>query len=422
MFETTISLKPREAWPPGETVEDFIKKLDRTVRVPGLTNSWGYPIRTRIDMLSTGVRSAVAVRVTGQDLAGINQMAQEIAAALKGVPGTRSAFADRGNGGRYLDITTDRLKAAQYGLNVADVQRVVQGAIGGDMVSTLLKGRETFPISVRYPREYRDSLQAVGDSRLTTPSGGQVSLREVADIAFKDGPMEIRSENGRLATFVYADVEARDLGSYVAAAKEAVSRRVPAKPGYDTVWTGQYENLQHARHHLAWAMPLTLGVVALLLYLQSRQIQKVFLILLCLPFSVAGGLWVTYLLGYNFSVAVAVGFIALAGVSAEFGVVMLIYLDLGIEETTNFRQLLTSGAIREGIVKGALLRLRPKSMTVAVILAGLLPMFFSQGAGVDVMRRIAAPLVGGMITAPLLSLVVLPVLYDWLQCRNATQR
>jgi Cu(I)/Ag(I) efflux system membrane protein CusA/SilA len=418
MFETTISLKPREAWPPGETVEDFIKKLDRTVRVPGLTNSWGYPIRTRIDMLSTGVRSAVAVRITGQDLAGINQMAQQIAAALKGVPGTRSAFADRGDGGRYLDITTDRLKAAQYGLNVADVQRVVQSAIGGDMVSTLLNGRETFPISVRYPREYRDSLQAVGDCRLTTPSGGQVSLRDVAEIAFKDGPMEIRSENGRLATFVYADVEARDLGGYVIAAKEAVSRMVPAKPGYDTVWTGQYENLEHARQHLAWAMPLTLGVVALLLYFQSGQVQKVLLILLCLPFSIAGGLWVTYLLGYNFSVAVAVGFIALAGVSAEFGVVMLIYLDLGIDETTNFRLLLTPAAIREGIVKGALLRLRPKSMTVAVILAGLLPMFFSQGAGVDVMRRIAAPLVGGMITAPLLSLVVIPVLYDWLQCRR----
>jgi copper/silver efflux system protein len=421
MFETTISLKPRESWPPGETVEDLIKKLDRTVRVPGITNSWGYPIRTRIDMLSTGVRSAVGVRVTGQDLAGITQMAQDIAATLKGVPGTRTAFADRGNGGRYIDVTTNRVKAARYGLNVADVQRIVQGAIGGEMVSTLLNGRQTFPISVRYPREYRDSIQAIGDCRLTTPSGGQVALRDVADIALNDGPMEIRSENGRLATFVYVDVEGRDLGSYVAAAKEAVSRMVPAKPGYDAFWTGQYENLQHARQHLAWAMPLTLGVVALLLYIQSREIRKVLLILLCLPFSVAGGLWVTYLLGYNFSVAVAVGFIALAGVSAEFGVVMLIYLDLAIDEATSFGELIDPSAIREGIIKGALLRLRPKSMTVAVILAGLLPMFFSQGAGVDVMRRIAAPLVGGMITAPLLSLVVIPVLYDWLRCRHLKQ-
>jgi Cu(I)/Ag(I) efflux system membrane protein CusA/SilA len=421
MFETTISLKPRESWPPGETVDDLIKKLDRTVRVPGITNSWGYPIRTRIDMLSTGVRSAVGVRVTGQDLAGITQMAQDIAATLKGVSGTRTAFADRGNGGRYIDVTTNRVKAARYGLNVADVQRIVQGAIGGEMVSTLLNGRQTFPISVRYPREYRDSIQAIGDCRLTTPSGGQVALRDVADIALNDGPMEIRSENGRLATFVYVDVEGRDLGSYVAAAKEAVSRMVPAKPGYDAFWTGQYENLQHARQHLAWAMPLTLGVVALLLYIQSREIRKVLLILLCLPFSVAGGLWVTYLLGYNFSVAVAVGFIALAGVSAEFGVVMLIYLDLAIDETTSFGELIDPSAIREGIIKGALLRLRPKSMTVAVILAGLLPMFFSQGAGVDVMRRIAAPLVGGMITAPLLSLVVIPVLYDWLRCRHLKQ-
>lgn len=421
MLETTILLKPRSEWPPGQTIEQLIAKLDRTVRLPGLTNSWGYPIRTRIDMLSTGIRTAVGVKITGPDLDGIAALAETIEAVLKQVPGTRAVFGERVAGGRYLDIDIDRAQAARYGVTVADVQRLVQGAIGGENIDTVVDGRERYPINLRYPRALRDSPEALAASRITTPAGVQVPLGTLAKISITDGPAEIKSENGRLTGYVYIDLESRDLGGYVAAARQAVAAQVKLPPGYAVAWSGQYENLQHARERLQWVVPLTLALVLMLLYLHFRHPGKVLLVALCLPFSLVGGFWLTYWLGYNLSVAVAVGFIALAGVAAEFGIVMLLYLDNAIEEYRQSGRLADRTALRQAIIQGALLRARPKIMTVAVIVAGLLPVMFSDGAGSDVMKRIAAPLVGGMLTAPLLSLFVIPALY-WVWQARTLQR
>ena len=418
MLETTILLKPRDQWPPGETVEQLIHKLDDQVRLPGLTNSWGYPIRTRIDMLSTGIRTPLGIKVTGPDLAGIAQLAQQIAAAIKSVPGTRTVFAERATGGRYLDIDINRAQAARYGVTVADVQRLVQGAIGGENIGTVIDGRERFQINLRYPRALRDSLPALAASRITMPSGAQVPLGELAHLHFSDGASEIKSENARLTAYVYIDITGRDLGGYVDEAKRTLEKSVTLPPGYAIAWSGQYVNLQHAKDRMQWVIPLTLILAILLLYMHFRHFGKVLLVLLCLPFSLIGGFWLVYALGYNLSVAVAVGFIALAGVAAEFGVVMLLYLDNAIEDLRCAGRLNNRHDLHQAIIQGALLRIRPKMMTVSVIVAGLLPVMFSQGAGAEVMKRIAAPLVGGMLTAPLLSLIVIPVLYSWWQGRG----
>jgi len=411
MLETTILLKPRSEWPASETVEQLIHKLDQTVRLPGLTNSWGYPIRTRIDMLSTGIRTAAGIKITGPDLNGIAALAEKIESVLKKVPGTRTVFGERVSGGRYLDIDIDRVQAARYGVTVADVQRLVQTAIGGEIIGNVVDGRERFTINLRYPRALRDSLEAIAASWITTPAGVQVPLGTLAKLSIADGPAEIKSENGRLTGYVYIDLESRDLGGYVEAAQQAIDAQVKLQPGYAIAWSGQYVNLQHARERLQWVIPFTLMLVLLLLYLHFRHPGKVLLVAICLPFSMVGGFWLTYWLGYNLSVAVGVGFIALAGVAAEFGVVMLLYLDNAIEEFRQSGRLLDHAALRQAIIQGALMRVRPKMMTVAVIVAGLLPVMFSNGTGSDVMKRIAAPLVGGMLTAPLLSLFVIPVLY-----------
>jgi Cu(I)/Ag(I) efflux system membrane protein CusA/SilA len=418
MLETTILLKPRDQWPPGETVEQLIHKLDDQVRLPGLTNSWGYPIRTRIDMLSTGIRTPLGIKVTGPDLAGIAELAQQIAAAIKSVPGTRTVFAERATGGRYLDIDINRAQAARYGVTVADVQRLVQGAIGGENIGTVIDGRERFQINLRYPRALRDSLPALAASRITLPSGAQVPLGELAHLHFSEGASEIKSENARLTAYVYIDITGRDLGGYVGEAKRALEKSVTLPPGYAIAWSGQYVNLQHAKERMQWVIPLTLILAILLLYMHFRHFGKVLLVLLCLPFSLIGGFWLVYALGYNLSVAVAVGFIALAGVAAEFGVVMLLYLDNAIEDLRSAGRLNNRHDLHQAIIQGALLRIRPKMMTVSVIVVGLLPVMFSQGAGAEVMKRIAAPLVGGMLTAPLLSLIVIPVLYSWWQGRG----
>ncbi|RFC38758.1 MAG: Cu(I)/Ag(I) efflux system membrane protein CusA/SilA [Candidatus Nitrotoga sp. CP45] len=418
MLETTILLKPRDQWPPGETVEQLIHKLDDQVRLPGLTNSWGYPIRTRIDMLSTGIRTPLGIKVTGPDLAGIAELAQQIAAAIKNVPGTRTVFAERATGGRYLDIDINRAQAARYGVTVADVQRLVQGAIGGENIGTVIDGRERFQINLRYPRALRDSLSALAASRITLPSGAQVPLGELAHLHFSEGASEIKSENARLTAYVYIDITGRDLGGYVGEAKRTLEKSVTLPPGYAIAWSGQYVNLQHAKERMQWVIPLTLILAILLLYMHFRHFGKVLLVLLCLPFSLIGGFWLVYALGYNLSVAVAVGFIALAGVAAEFGVVMLLYLDNAIEDLRSAGRLNNRHDLHQAIIQGALLRIRPKMMTVSVIVVGLLPVMFSQGAGAEVMKRIAAPLVGGMLTAPLLSLIVIPVLYSWWQGRG----
>ena len=418
MLETTILLKPREQWPAGETVEDFIRKLDQTVRLPGLTNSWGYPIRTRIDMLSTGIRTALGVKITGPDLAGITATAEQIEAALKPLPGTRTVFAERVGEGRYLDVEIDRAAASRYGITAADVQRLVQTAIGGENIATVVAGRERFPINLRYPRGLRDSVEALGAARVTLPDGQHVPLSAIARLAVADGPAEVKSENGRLTDYVYIDIVGRDLGGYVAAAREAVENSVKLTPGYAIAWSGQYVNMERAKARLQWVVPATIALVVLLLLLHFRDGTKVALVLLSLPFSLVGGFWLVYLLGYNLSVAVAVGFIALAGVAAEFGVVMLLYLDNALEERRAQGLPFNAGTLRAAIVEGALLRIRPKLMTVSVILAGLAPIMASDATGADVMKRIAAPLVGGMITAPLLSLIIIPVLYSIWQERR----
>jgi Cu(I)/Ag(I) efflux system membrane protein CusA/SilA len=419
MLETTIQLKPREQWPPGETMEDLIRKLDNQVRLPGLTNSWGYPIRTRIDMLSTGIRTPLGIKVTGPDLDGVSALARQVEEIIENsVPGTRNAFADRASGGRYVDITLNRAQAARYGVTAADVQRLVQGAIGGENIGMVIEGRNRFPINLRYPRAFRDSLTALAASRIMTPSGAQVSLGTIANVSVNDGPVEIKSENGRLIAYVYLDFAGRDLGGYIAEAQAAVAKTVDLQPGYAIAWSGQYANLQHAKERFMWVIPLTLLLVVTLLYLNFRHGGKVLLVLLCLPFSLAGGFWLVYWLDYHLSVAVAVGFIALAGVAAEFGVVMLLYLDHAIAELRQSGRPVNRQNLQQAIVQGALLRIRPKMMTVSVIVAGLIPVMVSSGTGADVMKRIAAPLVGGMITAPLLSLIVIPVVYAWWQERG----
>jgi Cu(I)/Ag(I) efflux system membrane protein CusA/SilA len=418
MFETTILLKPKNEWPRGETVDELIEKLDREVRLPGLTNSWGYPIRTRIDMLSTGIRTPLGIKITGPDLNGIGELAARIEAVLGRVDGTRAVFAERVAGGHYLDITVDRLRAARYGASVSDVIGLVQGAIGGENIGTMIAGRERYPINMRYPRGVRDSIRQLAASRVTMPNGEQVPLSEIAMLGIKDGPSEIKSENARLVGYVYINIADRDPGSYIKEAKAEIERSIKPMPGYAVKWAGQYENMEHAKQRLYVAVPLTLALILLLLYMLFRNWNKVLIVMLCLPFSLIGGFWLVYLLGYPFSVAVAIGFIALAGVAAEFGVVMLLYLDNAIESYRSAGRLTDARALSEAIIHGAALRLRPKMMTVSVIVAGLLPIMFSDAIGTDVMKRIAAPLIGGMVTAPLLSLIVIPAVYLWWQERR----
>jgi Cu(I)/Ag(I) efflux system membrane protein CusA/SilA len=408
MLETTILLKPRAQWAPGVTIDDVIHKLDSTVHLPGLTNAWGYPIRTRIDMLSTGIRTVLGIKVTGPDLPGISSAAQRIEAALRNVPGTRAVFAERVAGGRYIDIDVDRFQAARYGVNPGEVKKWVESAIGGETVTTVIDGRERYSINLRYPRAFRASLQAIAEARVVAPNGAHIPLGAVAKLSVIDGPAEIKSENGRLIGYVFVDLTTRDIGGYVARANVAIAQQVKFAPGYALSWSGQFAELTRAKQKLMWVIPATLGLVLLLLYAYFRQLTKPLLILSVLPFALVGGFWLVYILGYQFSVAVAVGFIALAGVATEFGVVMLLYIDQALATQT---APLTASVIRAAVIEGALTRIRPKMMTVAVIIAGLLPIMFSQGDGADMMKRIAAPLVGGMLSAPLISLFLLPVLY-----------
>lgn len=426
MFETVIRLKPRNEWPKGEStpeesIGDFIKKLDREVNLPGLTNSWGYPIRTRIDMLSTGIRTPLGIKITGPDSKGISELAQEIETVLRKIKGTRSVFAERIEGGHYLDIDVDRDRAARYGITVADVEQLIEGAVGGKNISTMIIGRERYPINLRYMRSFRNSVAALSKSRVTMPNGESVPLGNLARIGIHDGPTEIKSENGRLVGYVYINTENRDLGGYVEEAKNQIEKSVKAKPGYAIAWSGQYANLEHARARLYWLIPITLLLVCLLLFMHFKDFGKVLLVLLCLPFSLVGGVWLIYLLGYPVSVAVVVGFIALAGVATEFGVVMLLFLDKAIASFRAAGKLTSAQTLREAIIQGAVLRLRPKMMTVSVIIAGLLPVMYGQDIGTDVMKRIAAPLIGGMVTAPILSLIIIPFVYLWWQERLLSQ-
>jgi len=422
MFETTIQFKPRAEWRPGMTHEKLVAELDRIVRVPGLTNIWVPPIRNRIDMLATGIKSPVGVKVGGTDLQEIDRVSSGIERVVKQVPGVSSAFAERLTGGRYIDVKIDRDTAARYGLNIADVQSIVSAAIGGENIGETIEGLQRFPINVRYPREVRDSVEKLRGLPVLTPRGAQIRLGDVAAIQITDGPPMLKSENARLSGWVYVDIRGRDLRSTVRDMQQAVAREVKLPAGYSISWSGQFEFLERAAAKLTIVVPATLLIIFVLLYLTFRRFDEAFLIMATLPFALVGGFWLLFLLGHNVSVASAVGFIALAGVSAEFGVIMLIYLkqawDARLAEGKTPSRELLEDAIREG----AVLRVRPKAMTVAVIIAGLLPIMFGAGTGSEIMQRIAAPMVGGMITAPLLSMFVIPVAYLLLRRRGFTAR
>ena len=410
MFETTIQLKPRDEWRPGMTPDKLVDDLDKTVRVPGLTNIWVPPIRNRLDMLATGIKSPVGVKVLGPELAVIDRLTGEIERALKPVPGVTSAFAERLTGGRYVDVDIRREAAARYGLNIADVQSVVSSAVGGMNIGETVEGLQRFPINVRYPREIRDSLARLRTLPIVTARGQQLVLADVADIRINDGPPMLRSENARLAGYVYVDLRGRDLGSAVREMQRVVSEQIDLPPGYSVSWSGQFEFLERATAKLKLVVPFTLLIIFVLLYLAFKHFGEALLIMTTLPFALVGGVWLLYLLDYNLSVAGVVGFIALAGVAAEFGVIMLLYLKQAwfdrLDENKG-----TEADLLDAIREGAVLRVRPKAMTVAVILAGLFPIMWGTGTGSEVMQRIAAPMVGGMITAPLLSMFVIPAAY-----------
>jgi Cu(I)/Ag(I) efflux system membrane protein CusA/SilA len=411
MFETTINFKPRSEWPTGKTQDELIDEMNAALQIPGLANLWVQPIRNRIDMLSTGIKSPVGIKIAGPDLNVIEQIGEKVEATIKQVPGTRSAYAERVRGGRYIEVRIDRLRAARFGLSLADVQQVVALAIGGENIGDTVEGLQRFPINIRYPRELRDSIEKLTVLPIITAAGATTTLGAVADLVVTDGPPQIRSENGRLNGWVYVDINGRDLGSYVAEAQKLVAQRVALPPGYSIAWSGQFEYLERATKKLQLVVPFTLVIIFVLLYLTFRSFGEAALIMGTLPFALVGGLWLLFLLGYNFSIASAIGFIALAGVSAEFGVIMLIYLDHAIKKRRDAKQFNNEQDLIEAIEEGAVLRVRPKAMTVAVIIAGLLPIMLGGGTGSEVMRRIAAPMVGGMITAPILSMLVLPAAY-----------
>jgi copper/silver efflux system protein len=411
MMETVVQLKPRSQWRPGMTPEKLVEELDQLVRLPGLANIWIPPIRNRIDMLATGIKSPLGIKVSGNDLAQIEGVAAQVERVVKDVPGVSSALAERVRGGRYIDITIQRAAAARYGMTIADVQSVVSAAIGGENVGETIEGRQRFPISVRYPRELRDSVEKLRNLPIVTERGAQIPLSAVSELGISDGPPMLRSENARLAGWIYVDIRERDLGSVVRDAQRMVRENVKLPPGVSLSWSGQFEYLERARARLSLVVPFVLLIIVLLLFMTFRRMDEALLIMISLPFALVGGFWTLYAMGHNLSVAGAVGFIALAGVAAEFGVVMLLYLKQALERPGQ-RDL--HAAIDEGAVQ----RVRPKAMTVAVIVAGLFPIMWSDGAGSEVMQRIAAPMIGGMLTAPLLSMFVIPAAYLLMRRRS----
>ena len=416
MYETVINLKPKDKWRPGMTVDSLIAEMDRALQFPGVSNAWTMPIKARIDMLSTGIRTPVGVKVFGTDLGEMEKVARQIEQVLKTVPGTSSAYAERVIGGYYLNIAANRDALARYGLMEGDVQETVATALGGQAITTTVEGRERYTVNVRYPRDLRSDPRSIAsDTLIALPNGGTVPLGEVASVTLGRGPTTIRTENGQLAAYIFVDIRDRDLGGYVADAQKAVAASVQLPPGYYVTWSGQFEYLQRAEARLRIVVPVTLLVVFLLLYLNFRRLTETLIVMLSLPFSVVGGVWLLWWLGFNFSVAVAVGFIALAGVAAETGVVMLIYLDHALREVkakcASENRPFTRDDLRQAIMLGAVERVRPKMMTVVAIIAGLLPIMWSTGAGSEVMQRIAVPMIGGMISSTILTLIVIPAVY-----------
>jgi Cu(I)/Ag(I) efflux system membrane protein CusA/SilA len=423
MFETVINLKPEESWPAGMTIDKLIAAMNQALQFPGVSNAWTMPIKARIDMLSTGIRTPVGVKVYGNDLGELDRLSKQIESVVRNVPGTTSAFAERVLGGYYLDIAPDRTALARYGLTIDDVQNVIRTALGGEMVTETVEGRERYSVNVRYPRDFRDDPQAIASQVLVnTPGGASVPLGQVAHVSIAQGPPSIRTENAQLVDYIYVDMQGRDLGGYVNDARTAVQDHVVLPPGYHIEWSGQFEYLERAAARLQTVIPVTLFLIFILLYLNFRRFTETLIVMLSVPFALTGGFWLLYLVGFNMSVAVAVGFIALAGVAAETGVVMLIYLDNALTATIDQRRLegkaLDAADLYHAIIEGAVGRVRPKMMTVCAIMAGLLPILFSTGTGSEVMQRIAVPLVGGMISSTVLTLVVIPAIYALVKARQ----
>ena len=445
MFETVINLKPQSEWRPGMTMDKLIAELDAALQFPGVANAWTMPIKARIDMLSTGIRTPIGIKVFGKDLAGIERVAKEVEATVKRVPGTTSAYAERLTGGYYIDIEPDRMALARYGLAVGDLQEVIAIALGGDMVTTTVEGLERYSVVVRYPRDFRSDPEAIATQVLVpvmggeggapmaalaasmnaspaaaarpirTVSGAMVPLGQLARVKLVKGPPNIRTENALLAAYIYVDIRDRDIGGYVAEAQKAVRESVKFPPGYFVTWSGQFEYMERAMEKLKVVVPLTILIIFVLLYFNFKRITETLIVMLSVPFSLVGGIWLMYLLDYNLSVAVAVGFIALLGVAAEIGVVILIYIDHALNAAAEKRRAagerLTADDLRDAIVQGALMRVRPIMMTVAAIIGGLLPIMWGTGTGSEVMRRIAAPMVGGMVSVTVLALFVIPSIY-----------
>jgi Cu(I)/Ag(I) efflux system membrane protein CusA/SilA len=416
MFETVINLKPESEWRSGMTLDKLIAEMDRSLQFPGVSNAWTMPIKARIDMLSTGIRTPVGVKVFGADLTEMEKIARQIEAVLRTVPGTSSAYAERVIGGYYLNIDPDRVQLARYGLMVGDLQNLIAMALGAEPVTTTVEGRERYTVSIRYPRDYRSSPQAIATQVLVPMAdGGTVPLGQIAKVSLAQGPSNIRTENSQLAAYIFIDLRDRDLGSYVADAQKAVATQVKMPPGYYVTWSGQFEYLERAKARLQVVVPVTVLIIFLLLYLNFRRVTETVIVMLSVPFALVGGVWLMWWLGFNLSVAVAVGFIALAGVAAETGVVMLIYLDTAFRELRTeceaAGRAFTRDDLYAAIMKGAVERVRPKMMTVAAIMAGLLPIMWSHGTGAEVMQRIAVPMIGGMVSSTLLTLIVIPAIY-----------
>jgi Cu(I)/Ag(I) efflux system membrane protein CusA/SilA len=415
MIETVIQLKPREEWREGMTPEGLRAELDRAVKYTGLTNAWVMPIKTRIDMLATGIKTPVGIKVAGPDLEVIERIGQDLEEVLADVQGTASVYSERVAGGRYVDVDIDRLRASRFGLNIKDVQDIVRSAVGGMNVTQTVEGLERYPVNVRYPQRVRDSVEQLKLLPIVTPQGARIALADVADVKVVDGPPVIKSENARLNGWTYVDITGRDLGSYVAEAQSVVASAVDLPAGYSLAWSGQYEYMVRAKERLSIVGPVTFAIIVLLLYLNFRRFAEVAIIIGTLPMALIGGLWLLFLLGYDFSVAVGVGFIALAGVAVEIGVIMLVYLNQAIRKHMSAAEAagreLSSQDVQQAVIEGALLRVRPIMMTVAAIIAGLLPIMLGGGTGSEVMRRIAAPMVGGMVSATILTLIVIPALF-----------
>ena len=416
MFETVINLKPESEWRDNMSLDRLIAEMDKSLQFPGVSNAWTMPIKARLDMLSTGIRTPVGIKVIGRDLGEMEKLARKIEAAVRTVPGTTSAYAERATGGYYVNIDPDRTQLARYGLMVGDVQSVIATALGAEAITTTVEGRERYNVAIRYPRDYRNNPEAIASEVLIpTPAGGTVPLSEVADVSLSQGPSMIRTENAQLALYIFVDFRDRDIGGFVADAQKAVASQVDFPPGYYVTWSGQFEYLERAKARLQIVVPLTVLIIFVLLYLNFRRLTETLIVMLSVPFAAVGGLWLMWWLGFNFSVAVVTGFIALSGVAAETGVIMLIYLDNALKERRQQREreggAFTARDLHQAIMAGAVGRVRPKMMTVAAIMAGLLPIMWAHGTGSEVMQRIAVPMIGGMVSSTLLTLIVIPAIY-----------